>query len=210
MSNNRNQQVNAGAAGDNDQVRTNTASSNERTVRNAAPEVRGDRASQDAQRTQENGLISDEEFSRLLNEEFDQTALPKPPAMPGWHLCWLTTTSAYDTIQKRMRLGYQPCALRRCRGSIRPTVSPSVDDGNVKCNEMVLFKIREERYQQMMVHYHHKQPLHEEAGIVAFAKDRSRRARRTSGKPVDLGAGITEMEESVRRGQRTVPTFAST
>jgi hypothetical protein len=31
--------------------------------------------------------------------------------MPGWHLCWLTTTSAYDTIQKRMRLGYSAVRL---------------------------------------------------------------------------------------------------
>jgi hypothetical protein len=33
-----------------------------RNSRNAAPEVRGDRVSEDAQRTQDDGLISDEEF----------------------------------------------------------------------------------------------------------------------------------------------------
>lgn len=200
----------ASIAANKNQAQANSA--DDPTTRSAAPEVRGDLASQDAQRTHDDGLISDAEFSRILNEDFDQTALPKPPAMPGWHLCWLTTTSAYDTIQKRQRLGYTP---------VRPTEVPGFDpsnsqtsatpgDGFVRCNEMILFKIREERYQQMMTHFHHKQPLHEESDIVERVKQQVEEHTQRSGKPVQLGSGFTEMEESVRRGEKAVPTFSST
>jgi hypothetical protein len=74
---------------------------------------------------------------------------------------------------------------------------------------MVLFKIREERYQQLMVHYHHKQPLHEEADIVAKRERRPTSTPNAPASPFNWAPGITEMEESVRRGERTVPTFAS-
>lgn len=184
----------------------------EREARSNAPEVRGDRgASEDAQRTHDDGLISDEEFERILNEEFDQTALPKPPAMPGWHLCWLTTTSAYDTLQKRQRLGYAP---------VRRSELPGFDPSNgqalnghteyVTCNEMVLSKIREERFQLMMRTLHHDRPLKEEAGIVANIEAQAQEHTQRSGAPVQKGDGITELEESVRRGERARPTFTST
>ncbi len=182
----------------------------ERTTRTNAPDVRGDLASQDAQRTTETGVISDEEFDRLLNSEFDQTALPRPPEMPGWHLCWLSTTSAYDTIQKRERLGYQ--AVRR---SDMPGFDPSRGkelvghEGFVTCNEMILFRIREERYQQMMLHFHHKLPLQEEAGIVSRLKSNNEQDSAGRSLASAEGDGINDMEESVRRGERATPTFAS-
>ena len=44
----------------------------------------------------------------MWSEEMTQSALPKLPSMDGWHLCWLSTTNSYDSIDKRMRLGYVP------------------------------------------------------------------------------------------------------
>ena len=42
----------------------------------------------------------------MFRDEFMQESLPKVPDDPNWHYCWLSTTNAYDTIHKRMRLGY--------------------------------------------------------------------------------------------------------
>lgn len=184
----------------------------ERTVRTNAPEARGDRGvSEDTQRAQDDGLVSDEEFSRLLNEDFDDAALPKPPVMPGWHLCWVSTTSNYDTPARRQRLGYLPVRMAEYQEKFDPTNGRSLvgHEGFVTCNEMLLMKIREERYQQIMLHYHHKQPLREEAGIVEQTKEAAEQHAQRSGKPVQMGSGITDMEQSVRRGENATPTFDS-
>ena len=56
----------------------------------------------------EERFISSQERRRMWSEEWTQSALPKLPTMDGWHLCWLSTTNSYDSIDKRMRLGYVP------------------------------------------------------------------------------------------------------
>jgi hypothetical protein len=193
--------------------RNSSTDKGDREQRDAAPETRGDRGvSEDTQRA-DDGLISDEEFARLLDSDFDETALPKPPQLPGWHLCWLTTTSTYDTIQKRQRLGYQPVRMADFGDKFDPSNGKGLEawPGYVTCNEMVLFKIPEARYQQLMTHYHHRKPLEEEAGIVAKIKAAANEEDSTGRKLAESeGDGIDQMEESVRRGERTVPTFAST
>ena len=56
----------------------------------------------------EEKFISAQERRRAWSEEMTQSALPKLDPLPGWHLCWLSTTNSYDSIDKRMRLGYVP------------------------------------------------------------------------------------------------------
>jgi len=70
---------------------------------------RNDRASEDASRAApETKFVSSQERRKMWSDEWNQSALPKVPEMPGWHLIWLSTTNAYDTIDKRVRLGYIP------------------------------------------------------------------------------------------------------
>lgn len=182
----------------------------ERRVRNNAPEVRGDLASQDAQRTTEDGLISDEEFSRLLNSEFDQTALPRPPEMPGWHLCWLTTTSSYDTLQKRQRLGYMPVRSAELPG-FDPTNGKGLvgHDGFVTCNEMILCKIRKQLHEKIMDHFHHKVPMQEESSI--FDRMKQAETQDSAGRQLvqTEGDGFNDLEESVKRAAKAAPTFSA-
>jgi hypothetical protein len=44
----------------------------------------------------------------MWKDEWTQSALPNAPLIPGWHVCWLSTTNSYDSIDKRVRLGYIP------------------------------------------------------------------------------------------------------
>lgn len=113
------------------------------------------------------GLMSDDDYEKFLEDEFDQTALPQPPLLPGWHLCWLTTTSKYDSLQKRARLGYAPVRQSEMPGFDASNGSAiASDDGPITCNEMILCKIEERRYQSVMRHFHHKKPLEAEEAIV--------------------------------------------
>ena len=45
-----------------------------------------------------------------FRDRWQNSALPDLPegAIPGFHLCWLSTTNNYDSIDKRMALGYEP------------------------------------------------------------------------------------------------------
>jgi len=70
---------------------------------------RNTRFSEDATRqAPEERFMSAQERRKMWSDEWTQSALPKVPEIPGWHLCWLSTTNAYDSIDKRMRLGYVP------------------------------------------------------------------------------------------------------
>lgn len=56
----------------------------------------------------EEKFMTAQERRKMWSDEWTQTALPKTPDLPGWHLCWLSTTNSYDSIDKRIRLGYIP------------------------------------------------------------------------------------------------------
>lgn len=172
----------------------------ERTKIGGALDIRGDRGTDDNDR-ETSGLASDDDFEKFMEAEFTQTALPNPPALKGYHLTWLTTSSQYDSVQKRQRLGYQP---------VRQSEMPNFDasggqtlagfDGYVTCNEMVLFKIQEDRYQKIMAYYHHKKPLEEEDGVVGRFNDKGERLK-------DADDGIDAMEKEAELQRRKVPTF---
>ena len=184
-------------------------SAEQRTQRDAAPEMRGERGvTEDAQRTGDDGLSSSE-LEKLIRDEFDQNSLPKPPAIPGQHLCWLTTTSGFDTISKRRRIGY--VAVRQ---SELPDFDPSNGqklasyEGFVTCNEMVLHRIPERVYQMYMKIYHHQKPLEDEQNIVSKAKDNP--TGDSKGRLADTEEvleGVSEMERTVKRVANLTPSF---
>lgn len=173
----------------------------ERIKIGGAPDVRGDRGVNDEIEPDQR-ISTDDEFEKFLEDEFTQTALPNPPALQGYHLAWLTTTSQYDSVQKRQRLGYTP---------VRQSEMPGFDasngqslagyDGYVNCNEMVLFKIPMDRYQQIMAFYHHKKPLQEEEGIVGKFNEQGQRLG-------DQDDGIDAMEREMNAKRNKVPTFS--
>lgn len=177
----------------------------ERLVRNAGDDTRGDRGFEQTHIRAE--PLGDEEFEQMMAEEFEQSALPNPPPLPGWHQVWLTSTSQYDSIQKRQRLGYQPVRTAEHEG-FDPSNGQSLERfaGCITCNEMVLFKIEETRYQALMRHFHHKKPLLEEEGIVSQLRaagrdDKGRQVAKLEGSDVD------QMESEVEKAKRLNPVF---
>jgi len=109
---------------------------------------RESRAREDASRRgPEEHMVSSEERRRMFRSEWLQEALPTPPPIPGFHLCWLSTTNQYDPIHKRMRMGYEPVKAEDLEGFEQYNVKAGEHAGFVSCNEIVLYKMPEEIFQ---------------------------------------------------------------
>jgi len=132
-----------------------------------ATAVRGARGiAEDQARTSDAGTaLTAEQLSSMIRDEFRQEALPRVPELPGWHLCWLSTTNSYDPIHKRMRLGYVPVKVEELAGFESMRMNSGEFAGCVSCNEMLLFKIRSELYLAIMDQFHHQMPLEEEENL---------------------------------------------
>lgn len=127
---------------------------------------RVERASADLARTDNDGTAyAASERRRMLRAEYTQEVLPKSPELPGWHTCWLTTNSQYDSIQKRMRLGYVPVKAEEIPGFEHLHMKSGEYPGCIACNEMILFKIPTDVYQEIMAEFHHHMPLESEQGL---------------------------------------------
>lgn len=185
----------------------------ERIIRRDDQEGRGDRGiTEDAARDSELAdLMSDAEYEALVRSEFEQVSLPTPPALRGWHLCWLTTSSQYDTISKRQRIGYRP---------VRTSEMPGFDPSNgqrlaryedfVTCNEMVLHKIPEAYYQKMMNLFHHKRPSEGDENALRHVQNGLKEKQDSAGRPLSetLGTGYLDMDREAKKVERQ-PFFSS-
>jgi hypothetical protein len=156
---------------------------------------RNDRASEDAsRRPPEEKFMSAQERRKMWSDEWTQSALPKTPQIPGWHLCWLSTTNAYDTIDKRMRLGYVPVTADELPGFDTYRVKAGEHVGHISCNEMLLFKLPMDVYQEVMAHMHYEAPLQEVDRIYAQAD--SLGAQDSSGRRlVQMEAGMDRLDQ---------------
>lgn len=152
---------------------------------------RNDRASEDAsRRPPEEKFASSQERRKMWSDEWTQSALPKLPenAIPGWHLCWLSTTNSYDTIDKRMRLGYVPVSADELPGFDNFRVKAGEHVGHISCNEMLLFKLPMEIYQSVMTDLHYDRPR-EEAEKIKVQLENLQGARDSHGKPLVRSEG---------------------
>lgn len=144
--------------------------SDDRLKKSAAESVRGDRVEADASRTELDGTaLSMEERRRMIRSEWSQDVLPSPPEVPGWHYCWLSTTNSTDPIYKRMQKGYEPVKATDVPGFAQYRATQGEFEGCVACNEMLLFRIPEELYQEIMTIFHYERPNEEEEILRANA-----------------------------------------
>lgn len=143
----------------------------------------------------EEQFVSSQERRKMWKDEWTQSALPSVPDIPGWHLCWLSTTNSYDSIDKRIRLGYVPVKAEEIGGFENYRVKAGEHVGYVACNEMLLFKIPMETYQDVMAQMHHEAPL-EEANKVRVQAE-SLQGRDSSGKRLGGidGEGLGEIDK---------------
>jgi hypothetical protein len=123
---------------------------------------RENRAEQDQVRAApEDSFVSSNERRKMWKDEWTQSALPAIPELKGWHFCWLSTTNSYDSIDKRIRLGYVPVKSDEFPGFENYRVKAGEHVGFIACNEMLLYKISMDLYQEVMAHFHHEAPLEE-------------------------------------------------
>lgn len=139
----------------------------ERLKKDAGAAVRGPRDLADADRVRnDGGSLTAEERRRLLRQEWVQEVLPTPPKIPGFHCCWLSTTNSTDPIYRRIQRGYVPVKATEVPGfGSQFTATDGEFEGCVACNEMLLFKIDEQTYNDLMTIYHYEMPKEQEASI---------------------------------------------
>lgn len=142
----------------------------ERAVRkDPATAVRGDMdpATSGDQRKEDGLALTIEQRLEMLRNDYTETALPVPPKTPGWHFCWLSTTNKYDSISRRVRMGYEPVRVSELQGFERLVSKEGEFEGCVSVNEMVLFKLPEDVYQAYMTELHHDAPNNEQRRLNA-------------------------------------------
>ncbi len=161
---------------------------------------RESRSSQDSSRAApEEAFISKQERRKMWSDEWTQSALPKVPDIPGWHLCWLSTTNGYDSIDKRMRLGYVPVRADELPGFDNYRVKAGEDVGFIACNEMRLYKLPMEVYQEVMTQMHHDAP-NEESDKVQVQVEQLQGNRDSSGRSLGSveGEGFGNLNRNVQ------------
>jgi hypothetical protein len=158
------------------------------------------RSAQDLSRAApEEKFVSAQERRKMWSDEWTQSALPKLPEMKGWHLCWLSTTNSYDSLDKRIRLGYVPVKADEFPGFDNYRVKAGEHVGFVACNEMILCKIPEDIYQDIMLQMHHEAPM-DEADKIRVQIENLQGSRDSSGKSLGQveGEGFGQFDQSVR------------
>jgi hypothetical protein len=158
-------------------------------------------AADDAARGDPGGALTEKEVRDQLRAEWMQESLPNPPKKTGWHRCWLSTTSPYDSVDKRMRLGYRLVRkadepnFRIQEGNFSKSASNNEMVDFIMCNEMVLAEIPEERYQLMMREFHDVMPREEEERVTELAR---KAAEAAGNNAKQEGDGLAQFEQGRR------------
>lgn len=142
----------------------------------------------------ENRQVSDDERVEMFRQQFFNSALPDLPPVPGFHLCWLTTTNPRDSIPMRLRLGYEPVKPEDVPGWEHATVKTGEWAGFIGVNEMLAFKLPMSLYEKFMTEAHHNAPLREEEKLTDTAEFMQQQAR-AAGSQLSMGDGMLGLAE---------------
>lgn len=142
--------------------------------------------------------LTDDDRLEMFRQQLFTTALPQPPDLPGWHMCWLTTTNPNDSIHNRMRLGYEPVRPEEVPGLEYASLKTGEYAGMIGINEMLLFKLPMGLYQKYMQEAHHDAPLREEEKVESIA-DMIRDQGARDGVALYEGDGMAEMRQNRTR-----------
>lgn len=146
--------------------------------------------------------INDDEYLERFKDNLDQSVLPNLPPMPGFHVCWLTTSNPRDTVANRLRMGYELITEKMVPGFDGASPKSAQFPGVLTVNEMLAARIPERLYYRMMRHVHHDLPLSEEEKLRATVENLKEDAERQGGKLLE-GDGMAEIVQ----GAKSVPVF---
>lgn len=148
--------------------------------------------------------IDDDERFAMFQDSIVQSVLPEIPNMPGYHLCWLTTANPRDTIQNRIRVGYQLITRDMVPGWEGISLKSGEYSGVISVNEMVAARIPLRLYNRYMRELHETMPRSEEEKIKAHVNKLSEQAE-AAGARIEEGDGTAEIVQRAR----PMPEFMS-
>ena len=155
-------------------------------------DVRASRAAQSDSRADRK--VSDDERLTAYRTAMQQSALPQIPDIPGYHVCWLTTTNPREPIHSRLRLGYELLKPEELGGVYFETLKTGEWAGAIGVNEMIAAKIPMSLYQAYMAESHHHAPAREEAKLRDTAEQIKRQAEHM-GAGIQMGDGMAELRD---------------
>ena len=170
-----------------------------------------DRMAERAQEVIERSTIADpndiarRERLDAFRDKWQNSALPEIPegSLPGMHMCWLSTTNTYDSIDKRMALGYEPVKAAELGKGFEGLgkMNSGKFEGCITCNEMILFKLPEDVYQEVMRMLHLEDPLEHQRNITAQVRETGQ--DRKGGRSM-LEGGLLEMERETNKANKNI------
>jgi len=160
---------------------------------------RRSRESEDRAVTQRRDISDDDRVSMFRQQLFND-ALPDIPEIPGYHVCWLTTTNPRDNVHRRMQLGYEPVKADEVPGIEYATIKTGEWAGMVGVNEMLAFKLPLDLYNKYMKEAHHDAPMREEASLTAQADALKEQAAKI-GSTVIEGDGFSDLRRHIAAPQ---------
>lgn len=146
--------------------------------------------------------VSEDDRLEMFRQSLFNDALPDLPAIPGFHVCWLTTTNPRDSIHRRLQLGYELIKAHEVHGMEYASLKTGDWPGCIGVNEMIAAKLPDRLYQAFMKEAHHDAPRREEEMLTAQA-DTLRQDLESHGANVFEGDGLTEL----RRGRPAADQF---
>ena len=155
---------------------------------------RRSRALDDRDVTENREMTDDDRLEMFRMQQFSD-ALPDLPIIPGYHMCWLSTTNSSDPIARRMRLGYSPVRSEDIPGFEYASQKTGEWAGCVGINEMLAFKLPLSLYEKFMQEAHHNAPAREEEKLADTA-DFLRRQAQSTGSTLFEGDGMQELHQS--------------
>lgn len=158
---------------------------------------RDTRAAQDRPVAESREVTEDDRLEMFRNQLFND-ALPDLPNIPGYHVCWLTTTNPRDPIHRRMQLGYEPVKPEEVPGMEYASMKTGDWVGFIGVNEMLAFKLPLSLYQKFMQEAHHNAPLREEDKLAEVADMMREQAERAGSKLIE-GDGMEDMRSNAPR-----------
>ena len=123
--------------------------------------ARADRAVEDVKRVEGSSMA---DKIRAIREGWSDNILPsRIDGDPAFHYCWLSTTNQSDPVYRRLQLGYELVRADELPLMALQNRVPSGEfEGCISINEMILAKIPNELYQEIMAINHYERPLQEE------------------------------------------------
>ena len=108
----------------------------------------------------------EDEFIANFRDSLSQSNLPDLPKIPGYHVCWISTAHQSDTVQHRLRIGYELLTKDECNRDMGPNTHNTGDYADiVAVKEMLAAKIPLRLYNKYMRIAHHDAPREQEFDI---------------------------------------------